>query len=166
MSPDDPGDPGPGDPRLRRTRTIARFMDDLVTIPGTKIGIGLDSLIGLFPGVGDAAGTVLSTTILVEAVRARVPIPMLLRMCLNLLLDTALGWIPFAGDLADVAFRANRMNARLLADHLSSGSRSDVSTKGYLLKAVIIVALLVLIMVASVVAMVIVLLTVLNPFGS
>ncbi len=99
---------------LRTSRQLARLMDDLVTVPGTQVGVGLDALIGLVPGIGDVVGSTLSGAIVYDAVRCRVPVPTLGRMGWNLLLDAGLGLVPFAGDLVDVAHRANRKNFRLL----------------------------------------------------
>jgi hypothetical protein len=42
------------------------------------------------------------------------------RMIGNMLLDTAVGAIPFAGDVFDVMFRANMKNMTLLRQHLES----------------------------------------------
>lgn len=124
-------------------------MDDLVRIPGTKIGIGLDSLIGLVPGVGDAAGAALSGFILVEGVRNRVPIHVLLRMAINLLVDMVIGYIPFAGDIADVGFRANKMNARLLEEAIAEGKLVHSSDRAYLLRAVGVVVGILAVLLAS-----------------
>lgn len=134
---------------LRNSTMLARFMDDLVRIPGTKIGIGFDSLIGLVPGVGDAAGAALSGMILVEGVRSRVPIHILLRMALNLIVDMVIGYIPFAGDIADVGFRANKMNARLLEETISEGNLVHVSDRAYLARAVGVVVAILALLVAS-----------------
>lgn len=96
------------------SRRLARVMDDAVTVPGTQIGVGLDAVIGLVPGIGDALGSALSSIIVRDAVRARVPMVVLARMGLNLVLDALLGLVPGVGDLLDVAHRANRKNLRLL----------------------------------------------------
>lgn len=128
---------------------FARLMDDLVRIPGTKIGIGLDSIIGLVPGVGDAAGAALSGMILIEGVRSRVPIHVLLRMALNLLFDMVIGYIPFAGDIADVGFRANKMNARLLEETITQGKLVHSSDRAYLARAVLVVVGILVVLLAS-----------------
>ena len=73
-------------PDIAMSRALARFSDDLVKIPGTDIGIGADAVVGLIPGIGDLIGTGLSSAIMVDAVRQRVPIPTLARMGFNLLL--------------------------------------------------------------------------------
>lgn len=119
-------------PEIAMSRTLARFSDDLVKIPGTDIGIGADALVGLIPGIGDIVGTGLSSAIMVDAVRQRVPIPVLARMGWNLLVDTGLGFVPVVGDAADVMHRANRKNHRLLEKCVAEGRHVDVSAKGYL----------------------------------
>lgn len=128
---------------------LAKVLDDIITIPGTSFGVGLDGLIGLLPGFGDTVATTLASTILVDAVRRRVPIPVLLKMAWNLVVDTALGWVPFIGDAADFAHRANRKNYRLLKHAIESGERVDDSYPAYLVKAVGVVVGVLLLMIAS-----------------
>ena len=127
-------------PDITLSRTLARFSDDLVRIPGTGIGIGADAVVGLIPGVGDLIGTGLSTAIMVDAVRQRVPIPTLVRMGVNLLVDTGLGFVPVVGDAADVLHRANRKNYRLLEQAVAQDRRVDVGVRGYLGLAIATVA--------------------------
>lgn len=99
---------------LRLSRQLAKVMDDAVTVPGTRFGVGLDAVLGLLPGIGDAVGSALSTVIVRDAILARVPMTVLLRMALNLVVDALLGLVPGFGDLLDVAHRANRKNLHLL----------------------------------------------------
>ena len=139
---------------LAMSRRLARVMDDLVKVPGTDIGLGLDALIGLVPGVGDLVGSTLSGAIVYDAVRCRVPVPVLARMGWNLLLDAGLGLVPVGGDLLDVAHRANRKNMRLLEAAVAAPPHRDRPTVGYVLAAV---ALTVVPLVASVVLAVVVL---------
>lgn len=126
---------------LTTSRQLARLMDDLVTVPGTKVGVGLDALIGLVPGIGDVVGSTLSGAIVYDAVRCRVPVPTLGRMGWNLLLDAGLGLVPFAGDLIDVAHRANRKNFRLLERAVAANPHPDPPTVGYVLAAIGLVVL-------------------------
>ncbi len=135
-------DPGPAHPTASpRSRALARLMDDAVTVPGTRFGLGLDSVLGLVPGVGDLAGSAISGVIVYDAINARVPIPTLGRMGWNLLFDTALGLIPVAGDLADAAHRANRKNFRLLEESLEKHPDAGPPTLGYVLVAIGLVVL-------------------------
>lgn len=96
------------------SRRLARVMDDAVVVPGTRIGVGLDAVIGLVPGIGDVVGSAMSSVIVRDAIRARVPMLVLARMGLNLVVDALLGLVPGVGDLLDVAHRANRKNLGLL----------------------------------------------------
>lgn len=130
------------------SRRIAHLMDDAVTVPGTRVGVGLDALIGLVPGIGDVLGSTISGTILVDAIRQRVPVAVLARMGLNLIIDALLGLIPGLGDLLDVAHRANRKNYRLLEAHCAQGGTRAEPTIGYLVKAVSLVVATLLAVVA------------------
>lgn len=121
---------------LRLSRTLARFSDDLIVIPGLNIGLGADAVIGLIPGIGDLLGTGLSTTIMVDAVRNRVPLSVLARMGWNMLLDAGLGLAPVVGDAADVLHRANRKNYRLLEKTVAEGRRVEASVPGYIALAI------------------------------
>jgi hypothetical protein len=109
---------------IERLRQLAYLLDDRFRIPGTKYRIGLDGLIGLIPGLGDAATTLLSLYIVLEARRHGVPVTKLGRMGLNVGLDAVLGAVPLIGDLFDVAWKANRRNLALLLDHLEADRRT------------------------------------------
>ncbi len=99
---------------LDRLRTLSRVLDDLVRIPGTRFRFGLDPIIGLVPGLGDAAGAVFSAVILLAGVRLGAPPVVLLRMAGNIALDAIVGAIPVLGDAFDFGFKANRRNLALL----------------------------------------------------
>jgi hypothetical protein len=120
---------------------LAVLMDDLVRIPGTKQGVGLDALVGLFPGFGDLLGSGISGAIMFDAVRARVPVPVLARMAWNLVFDALLGLVPFLGDLLDVAHRANRKNYRLLVASVTANPDPEPPTVGYLVAAIALTVL-------------------------
>ncbi len=95
--------------------TLTRLLDDALRIPGTKIGVGLDALLGfLLPGAGDALTGLGSLSLLWLALRSGVPTVVLGRMVINIALDAGLGVVPFLGDIFDLAFRANRKNLELL----------------------------------------------------
>jgi hypothetical protein len=99
---------------LARARTLARLLDRAVSVPGTRIGIGLDGLLGLIPGVGDAAGGALSLYVLYLGYRAGAPAGVLARMAANVALDVLVGGVPLLGDLFDLGFQANVRNVALL----------------------------------------------------
>ncbi|MCY4725790.1 DUF4112 domain-containing protein [Nocardioides sp. STR2] len=118
------------------SRQLAKVMDDAVTVPGTRVGVGLDAVIGLVPGIGDAVGSALSGVIVRDAVRARVPMAVLARMGLNLIVDALLGLVPGFGDLLDVAHRANRRNVRLLMREIERQPLREPPSTAYVIGAV------------------------------
>lgn len=105
-----------------RIRRLAHWLDGLVVIPGTRLKFGLDSLIGLIPGVGDVAGLLLGGGILAESLRLGAPNSLVARMAANVALDALVGAVPLLGDVFDFAFRAHARNARLLLEHLDARS--------------------------------------------
>lgn len=101
-----------------RLDLFARLLDTAFVIPGTNIRFGIESIIRLVPGIGDAVASMLSCLILVEACRLRVPARVLSRMIANVLLEGTAGAMPVVGDMFDVLFRANRRNIRILRDYM------------------------------------------------
>jgi hypothetical protein len=93
---------------------LEKVRDTTVKIPSTRFYLGLDPLIGLIPGLGDALANLLGTVILVLAARLQVPKIVMARMSLNLLINGTIGAIPIAGDLFSVWFRSHARNAGLL----------------------------------------------------
>ena len=93
---------------------IAALLDDMFRIPGTQIRFGLDALIGWIPGIGDALAGMASFLIVFAAWRRGVQAITLVRMIANVLLETAVGAIPVAGDVFHVVWKANRRNYKLL----------------------------------------------------
>lgn len=106
--------------RFKRVRLLSRLLDEQFRIPGTTYRVGLDGLLGLIPGVGDAAGALLSAYMLYEAMRLGAPSTLLLRMIANIGIDTVGGAIPVVGDIFDMAWKANKKNAALLHAYLIS----------------------------------------------
>jgi hypothetical protein len=102
-----------GRTRMQRLRSMAWLLDNSIPLPG-GFRIGLDAIIGLVPGVGDAIGALISVYILNEARMLGAPRSVLLRMSGNVLIETLIGSIPFAGDLFDAGFKANMRNIALL----------------------------------------------------
>ena len=109
--------PAPDNVHLARLRRLAWLLDEGIRVPGTRIRIGLDPILGLVPGLGDAAGALLGAGILVEAIRRRVPRPTLVRIVANIVLDAAVGSIPLIGDAFDVVWKSNSRNLALLDRH-------------------------------------------------
>lgn len=80
---------------------------------------GLDALIGLIPGIGDAITTAMSLYIVHEARQLGVPSQLVFRMLANIALDGFVGAVPLVGDAFDVMWRSNRRNIRLLREWLA-----------------------------------------------
>ena len=103
---------------IDRLDFIARLLDTAFIVPGTNIRFGIEAIIRLMPGIGDAIASALSCVILIEAHRLGVPRGVLVRMIANVLLEGTAGAMPVVGDMFDVIFRANRRNIRILRDYM------------------------------------------------
>lgn len=105
------------DARLDRLRTLSRWLDSRIRIPGTPIRFGLDAVMDIVPVLGDVAGVGFSSFILLEAARMGASKATLLRMLWNIGVDALAGAIPGLGVLFDVAWKANDRNIALLERH-------------------------------------------------
>ena len=105
--------------RVERVRLLAKLLDQAWRVPGTNYRFGLDSLIGLVPGIGDAATLLLSSYIIYEAAKLGVPKATLLRMAGRVGIDSVVGAVPILGDLFDVAYKSNTKNLETLEAFLS-----------------------------------------------
>jgi hypothetical protein len=102
--------PGPRWPHLspvaRRVERLVHLLDSGVTVPGTRLQVGLDPLLGLvLPGVGDAVSGIVSLSVLFLAVQYRVPSRVIARMVFNVGVDAAVGGIPIVGDVFDFTWK-------------------------------------------------------------
>jgi len=88
--------------RIDRIRQAARVLDAAIPIPGTKYSFGIDAVIGLVPGLGDAVGVLFASVILFQAFRLGASKRLLTRMLYNVGVDGLLGAIPLLGDWHDV----------------------------------------------------------------
>ncbi len=114
---------------LRKLDVLADLMDTRLIIPGTNIPIGLDSIIGLIPGIGDTATLAVSGYILHKA-RPHVSPVIMSRMIWNVFIDWAIGIIPFFGDIFDVGWKANRKNVDMLKAHVLTTKYAHIDEKG------------------------------------
>lgn len=109
--------------RLERVRRVARFLDLRFGLPLVPVRFGMDALLGVIPVVGDSLGLLLAAFIVVEARRLGASPELQGRMLANIGIDWAIGLVPFAGDLLDIAFRANTRNVRLVEAMLEARER-------------------------------------------
>jgi hypothetical protein len=126
-----------------RSRAIAHWLDDAFRIPGTRLRFGLDPLMGLIPGLGDIVGGLLSTYIVIEALRTKAPRALVFRMLANLGVDMVLAAVPLAGDLFDAGWKANSRNLRLLRQHVETPEEAHVASRGFVALVIVGVALIV-----------------------
>lgn len=133
-------------PELAFLRRLSHWLDAVIRLPG-GFRIGLDGLIGLIPGVGDAAGAVIASYIIGQAARLGVPTSVLLRMIGNVLLEALIGVIPFLGDLFDFVWKANLRNVELLERHMGRASVGERGSRrlSYVLMAVVVLAVVAII---------------------
>ena len=113
---------------LRQLRRISHLLDNAIPIPGTPYRIGLDPILGLIPGGGDLIGSIFAGYIVFKSAQMGVPQETLVQMAANIVFDTVAGTVPVAGDLFDVAWKANVKNIELLDAHLGSpeqGKKAD-----------------------------------------
>ena len=112
------------DPQARRRAArerlivLTRLLDSAIAVPGLRTRIGLDALLGLLPGVGDLISGALGLYLVAEARQLGASRWLQARMIGNLLLDTAVGAVPVAGDLFDIYFKAHVRNLKLLQKEL------------------------------------------------
>lgn len=98
---------------LDRLEALANMLDSWVAIPGTDVRIGLDPIVGLVPGVGDAIMLVASLYIVERLSRLGLSRWTRTKMVGNVLIDFLIGTVPVIGDIFDVAFKANVANVAL-----------------------------------------------------
>ena len=141
-------------PQVDRLRSLAHLLDDAIPIPGTNYRVGIDPILGLFPAIGDYLGMILSAYIVFQAFRMGVPKETLLRMGVNVAIDTLVGIVPVLGDLFDAGWKANQKNVALVESHLDSPENRQQSDLGFLL--LLLGALVLAIVVITVVPLIII----------
>ena len=122
----------------QRIGRVTRVLDELVSVPGTPIKVGLDPLIGLIPVAGDAFAALVGSWVILEASRFGIPKVVLGRMVANLVVDLGIGAIPLVGDLYDVAFRSNRRNLDLFRRHALDPAASTRGEEAFFLGLVLL----------------------------
>ena len=108
---------------LQRARQIAMLLDAQFNVAGIRFG--MDAIVGLIPGVGDAGSAAVGAYLLRAAARLGVPTVVIARMLLNVLIDAAIGLIPIVGDYLDVLYKANAKNARLVIDAVENRTTTN-----------------------------------------
>jgi Domain of unknown function (DUF4112) len=108
------------EPHLVRARVEAmeKLLERSFHVPGTNIPVGLDSIVGLIPVVGDLVTAAMGAYMVWEARNLGMSKWQLIRMTANVGIDTALGAIPVVGDAFDFVWKSNSKNLRIIKKHL------------------------------------------------
>jgi hypothetical protein len=114
----------------QRVEALEQLLERAFTVPGTQMKVGLDAIVGLVPVVGDWITGAMSAYLIWEARNLGMSKWQLARMSGNAVVDTALGMIPFAGDLFDFVFKSNSRNLRLIKRHLDRHHPGTVTLQG------------------------------------
>lgn len=142
----------------KQLQRLAWVLDSSIRLPG-GYRIGVDGIIGLIPGFGDALGAGLSSYIVIKAVSLNVPIIVLIRMMINVVLELVIGVIPIIGDMFDFMYKANERNVKLINEHLDSPHRTRR-------QSLYIVLVLLLVILGMIVLATVLLVSLLQYFGS
>lgn len=105
------------DKKIREIEELAALMDSHFKLPGTNIQLGLETIIGLIPGIGDTIGFLVAVYIIQQSGKLGLPKNKSLHMVFNSVIDWLIGTIPLIGDLFDWGWKANNRNAAILRAH-------------------------------------------------
>ncbi|MDT9598405.1 DUF4112 domain-containing protein [Sphingosinicella rhizophila] len=114
----------------RRLEAMEAVLERIFVIPGINRPVGLDSIIGLVPVVGDVVTAAMGAWLVWEARNLGMSKFQLWRMMGNIGVDTAIGAIPLVGDLFDFAFRSNTRNLKILKRWLDKHHPATVVVEG------------------------------------
>lgn len=103
---------------LDRLDRLATTLDAIVRIPGTRLTLGLDSVLGLVPVIGDTLALAPSLYVLIESRRLGASSHAIGRMSFNIGVDYVVGLVPVVGDIFDFGWQANLRNTRILREEL------------------------------------------------
>jgi hypothetical protein len=114
----------------QRIEAMEKLLERVVVLPGINRPIGLDVVLGLVPVIGDIAAAALGSYIIWEARNLGLSRFQMLRMMGNVGFDAVLGFVPLVGDAADLLFRSNTRNLRIIRKHLDRHHPSSVVVEG------------------------------------
>ncbi len=121
--------------REEQAEFMAHLLDDLLRIPGTRLRMGVDPLVGLLPIVGDMMVTAMGASLLLIARQLDVPWPLVLRMWQNQVVNGLIGSVPFFGDAYSFHFKSNAINASLLLRAVKRGADGTCAVSSRALRA-------------------------------
>ena len=98
----------------RRVEAMEGLLERAFPLPGTSRRIGLDSIVGLVPVLGDVVTAAMGAWLVWEARNLGMSKFHIARMTGNVAFDTVIGFVPFLGDAVDFLFRSNTRNLRIV----------------------------------------------------
>ena len=119
------------DQTIEALQALSRLMDRAFTLPGTNIKVGLDSIIGLLPGIGDTITVAISGYIYTFAKKAGVPLHLRIKMLWNIFIDWLIGIVPLIGDIFDVGWKANTKNVDIITRYYQKKKDADIIDGDY-----------------------------------
>jgi hypothetical protein len=117
----------------RRLETMEGLLERAFKVPGTQFHIGADAVLGVIPVVGDLIAAAMGAWLVWEAKNLGMSRFQRARMIGNVGLDTAIGLIPFVGDAADLFFKSNTRNMRIIRRHLDKHHPETMTIEGEVL---------------------------------
>ena len=114
----------------RRIEAMEQMLERSFRIPGVNYPVGLDSIIGLVPVIGDFVTAAMGAYIVWEARNLGIPKWKLWRMGGNIAFDSLLGAVPVVGDAFDLVFRSNTRNLRIIKRHLDKHHPAQRTIEG------------------------------------
>ena len=120
---------------------LAWLMDNSIRIGPWRVG--LDGFIGLIPGIGDMTTAAVSALIIARAMKSGIPKSAVMRMVVNVGLDSLAGAVPIFGDLFDFAFKSNTYNLQIYRETIR-GERQPVKDWFFVLFISLILLVIVL----------------------
>ncbi|HEY4002928.1 MAG TPA: DUF4112 domain-containing protein [Candidatus Xenobia bacterium] len=123
-------------------KALAHLMDSQFSVPILGWRFGLNTLLDLIPGLGDAATSVVAILIMVAAGRRGASRATLLRMGFNIAVYAVGGVLPLIGDVFDSWWKPNQRNLHMLSQSAEEAHRADALFLGALATALALLVLL------------------------
>ncbi len=114
----------------QRVEALERILERAFILPGLNRPVGLDFIVGLIPVVGDLIAAAMGSWLVWEARNLGLSKFQIARMMGNVGFDAVLGFVPFVGDAADLYFRSNTRNLKIIKRHLDKHHPSTVTLSG------------------------------------
>ena len=118
---------------MKDIELLSEWMDSKFKIGPFRFG--LDGLIGLIPGVGDLATSLVSFYIVIRAALLGASFSVILRMLLNILIEYLVGLTPILGNIFDFIWKSNIKNIELFRKYKAS-PRPTAKKSGFVILSV------------------------------